>query len=91
LTFWYNYDSIRVSWEKEENTMTVSKLIAVVIGLVVGLSLLPVVYTFVTDLTGEGGDLEGTAAGALVDLLPILYVIILVAGAVAYVTFSRKG
>lgn len=70
--------------------MSVAKLISVVIGLTVGLSLLPVVNTFVTDLTGTGGALEGTAAGALVDLLPILYVIILVAGAVAYITFSRN-
>lgn len=70
--------------------MSVAKLISVVIGLTVGLSLLPVVNTFVTDLTGTGGALEGTAAGALVALLPIIYVIILVAGAVAYITFSRN-
>jgi hypothetical protein len=68
----------------------VSKIIGVMIALVIGLALLPVVNTFVTDLTGTGGDLEGTTVGALVDLLPILYVIILVAGAVGYIATSRK-
>ncbi len=68
----------------------VNKIIGVMIALVIGLALLPVINTFVTDLTGAGGDLEATTVGALVDLLPILYVIILVAGAVGYIATSRK-
>jgi hypothetical protein len=68
----------------------VSKIIGVMIALVIGLALLPVVNSFATELTGTGGDLEGTTVGALVDLLPVLYVIILVAGAVGYIATSRK-
>lgn len=68
----------------------VNKIIGVMIALVIGLALLPVVNSFATELTGTGGDLEGTTTGALVDLLPVLYVIILVAGAVGYIATSRK-
>ena len=64
----------------------VNKLIQAMIAIVIGLALLPVVNDFVTDLTGEGGDLADTTLGSLVDLLPILFVIILVAGAVAWIT-----
>jgi len=60
------------------------------IGIVIGLALLPVVATFASDLTGTGGQLEGTTVGALVDLMPILYVIILVAGAVGYVAYKKN-
>lgn len=68
----------------------VNKLIGVMIFLVVGLALLPVVNNFVTDLTGTGKTFENSTTGSLIDLLPILYVIILVAGSVAYVTISRR-
>ena len=64
----------------------VNKLIQAMIAIVIGLALLPVVNDFVTDLTGTGGDLADTTLGSLVDLLPILFVIILVAGAVAWIT-----
>lgn len=60
----------------------VNKLIGALIAMVVGLALVPVVQDSVTTLTGSGGSLEGTTTGALVDLLPILFVVILVAGAV---------
>jgi len=68
----------------------VNKIIGVMIMLVIGLALLPVVNGFATDLTGTGGDLEGTTTGSLVDLLPVIYVIILLAGAVGYIATSRK-
>ncbi|MEM0173087.1 MAG: hypothetical protein QXI16_01110 [Sulfolobaceae archaeon] len=68
----------------------VNKIISVMIMLVIGLALLPVVNEFATDLTGTGGSLENTTTGALVDLLPVIYVIILVAGAVGYIVTSRK-
>ena len=68
----------------------VNKIIGVMIALVIGLALLPVVNQFATDLTGTGGALEGTTTGALVDLLPVIYVIILLAGAVGYIATSRK-
>ena len=68
----------------------VNKIIGVMIMLVIGLALLPVVNDFATDLTGAGGALESTTTGALVDLLPVIYVIILLAGAVGYIATSRK-
>lgn len=68
----------------------VNKIISVMIMLVIGLALLPVVNDFATNLTEEGGALAGTTTGSLVNLLPIIYVIILVAGAVGYIVTSRK-
>lgn len=69
----------------------INKLMGALIGIVVGLALLPVVYDFANDLTTSGGALYGTSAGALVDLLPIVYVIILVAGAVSFIAFSKRN
>jgi len=69
----------------------VNRLIQAMIALVIGLALLPVVADFAGELTGQGGALEGTTTGALVDLLPVLYVIILVAGAVGFIATNRRG
>ena len=69
----------------------VGKLISALIAIVIGLALLPVVNDFATDVTNSTGALYGTTTGALVDLLPVIYVIILVAGAVGYVVISRKN
>ena len=68
----------------------VSKLIGALIAMVIGLALLPVVGNFASELTGEGGEFAGTTVGALIDLLPVLYVIILVAAAVGYIAVSRR-
>lgn len=68
----------------------INKVIGVMIMLVIGLALLPVVNEFATDLTGVGGALADTTTGALVNLLPVIYVIILLAGAVGYIATSRK-
>ncbi len=68
----------------------VNKVIGVMIVLVIGLALLPVIGDFAADLTGTGGQFEATTVGSLIDLLPVLYVIILVAGAVGYIATSRK-
>lgn len=69
----------------------VNKLIGALIALVIGLALLPVVNDFVTELTGTGKAFENTTVGSLIDLLPILYVIILVAGVVGFIAVSRRG
>lgn len=66
-----------------------NKLITGMITIVIGLALLPVVNNFVTDLTGDGADFAGTTVGTLIDLLPILYVIVLVAGVVGYISYKR--
>jgi len=69
----------------------VNKMISALIAIVVGLSLLPVVYDFADGLTNSSGALYDTTAGTLVDLLPIFYVIILVAGSVGYVAISSRN
>jgi hypothetical protein len=75
-----------------------NKLIGGLIAIVIGLALLPVVADFADALTtdgdGGGGDAGiyyDTAIGTLVDLIPVLYVIMIVAGVAAYVVVSRKG
>lgn len=68
----------------------VNRLIQSLIGIVIGLALLPVVSDFASDLTGTGGALEGTTTGTLVDLLPVMYVIALVAGAAGFIVTSRN-
>ncbi|NCC41580.1 MAG: structural protein VP1 [Gammaproteobacteria bacterium] len=67
-----------------------NKLISGMITIVIGLALLPVINDFVDGLTGEGGALADTTVGSLVDLLPILYVIVLVAGVVGYISYRRS-
>ena len=67
-----------------------NKIISVMIMLVIGLALLPVVYGFASGLTTGTGALVGTTVGSLVDLLPVIYVIILLAGAVGYIITSKK-
>ena len=69
----------------------VNKLIQAMIVIVIGLALLPVIMDFVNDLTGTDGALEDEGAlVSLVELLPILFVIILIVGAIAYVRTSSK-
>lgn len=69
----------------------VSKLIQALIAMVIGLALLPVVGDFADELTGTGGQFEDTTVGALIDLLPVLYVIILVAAAVGFIALGRRN
>jgi len=74
------------------------KLIVAMIAIVIGLALLPVVADFASALTADAGIdpvtpagiYNGTTVGSLIDLLPILYVIILVAGTVGWVVVSSR-
>jgi len=68
-----------------------SKLIGGLLTIVIGLSLLPVVNSFVTDLTGVGGVYADTTIGTLIDLVPLFYVIVIVGGVVALIAFNRRG
>jgi hypothetical protein len=68
-----------------------NKLIGGLVAIVIGLALLPVVADFVDDLTGSGGTFADSNIGTMIDLIPVLYVIIIVAGVAAYVVTSRKG
>lgn len=62
------------------------KWIKVAIGAVVAISVIPTIVTSVTDLTGSGGALEGSVAGTLLDLTPLVFV----AGVLAFM-FLRTG
>ena len=74
------------------------KLIVAMIAIVIGLALLPVVADFASALTADAivepatdaGIYNGTTVGSLINLLPILYVIILVAGTVGWVVVSSR-
>jgi hypothetical protein len=65
-------------------------LIGAVITIVIGLALLPVVGDFVDGLTGVGMTYADTTVGSLINLLPILYVLILVSGSALAVYFTSK-
>ena len=71
----------------------INKLFGAMIGTVVGLALTPIVIEVVTDVTTTygtaGTDVLGTGVETLLDLLPLLYVIVIIAGAIAYIKFSN--
>ena len=50
------------------------KWIKTAIGALIAISVLPMVVNTITDLTGTGGALEGSVAGTLLDLSPIVFV-----------------
>lgn len=50
------------------------------IGAVIAISVIPMIAQTVAELTGTGGALEGTVAGTLLDLAPLVFV----AGVLAY-------
>jgi len=50
------------------------KWIKTAIGAVIAISVVPMIVNVITDLTGTGGALEGTVAGVLLDLAPIVFV-----------------
>jgi len=50
------------------------KWIKTAIGALIAISVVPMVVEVITDLTGAGGALEGSVAGVLLDLAPIVFV-----------------
>jgi len=50
------------------------KWVKTAIGAVIAISVIPMVVEVITDLTGTGGALDGTVAGVLLDLAPIVFV-----------------
>ena len=62
------------------------KWVKTAIGAVIAIAVIPMIATTVTDLTGTGGALEGTVAGTLLDLAPLVFV----AGILAYL-FTSTG
>ncbi len=65
------------------------KLLQGLIVIAVGLALLPVVNEFVAGLTGVGKAFADTTVGALIDLIPILYTLVIVGGTIAYVAIGN--
>ena len=62
------------------------KWVKVAIGAVIAIAVVPMIATTVADLTGSDGILEGTVAGTLIDLAPLVFV----AGILAYL-FTATG
>lgn len=62
------------------------KWVKIAIGAVIAISVLPIVVTTVADLTGAGDPLDGTVAGTLLDLAPLVFV----AGVLGYL-FLKTG
>lgn len=62
------------------------KWIKTAVGAVIAVSVVPMIVTTIGDLTGSGKPLEGTLAGTLLDLAPIVFV----AGVLAYL-FTKSG
>ena len=71
----------------------INKLFGAMIGTVVGLALTPIVIEVVSDVTTTygtaGTDVLGTGVETLLNLIPLLYVIVIIAGAIAYIKFSN--
>jgi hypothetical protein len=62
------------------------KWVKTAIGAVIAVSVIPTIVTSINALTGSGGELEGTVAGTLLDLAPLVFV----AGVLAYL-FLKTG
>lgn len=62
------------------------KWVKTAIGAVIAISVIPIITETVMGLTGTGGSLEGTVAGTLLDLSPLVFV----AGVLAYL-FTATG
>jgi len=62
------------------------KWVKTAIGAVIAIAVVPMIATTVSDLTGVGGALEGSVAGTLMDLAPLVFV----AGILSYL-FTATG
>lgn len=63
-----------------------NKLLGAMLSIVIGVAMLPTITNVIAGL--DTANLP-KAVVSLVDLLPVLFVIIIVAGAVSYISFSR--
>ena len=66
----------------------VGRLVNALIGIVVGLAMVP---TVVSTVDGLDTLTLSSAEQSLVDLIPVLYIILIVAGAVGYLALSSKN
>lgn len=65
--------------------MNIKSLIGALVGIVVGLALFPVVNEQVTAI-----NTTGITGGSLIGLIPMLYILIIFGGAIAYVVATQK-
>lgn len=65
--------------------MKISNLITALVGAVIGLALLPVVSSSVA----IASECASSTISALLSVIPILYVVVIVGGMVAYVAVSK--
>lgn len=56
-----------------------NKMIAVMIGLLIGVEIASVIATSISTATGTGGTFEATPAGTILDLVPLVFVVGLLA------------
>ena len=66
------------------------KIITLVVSIVIGVALFPMISDFIDPLITSGGTYYGTTTGSLLELLPTLVVLVLVAGVAAYVVLGKK-
>ena len=64
-----------------------SDIITAVVGIVLGLALFPVVTDSITTINAT----DGTITDTLLDLVPILYIIMLIVGIAGYLYFKGRG
>lgn len=70
--------------------MKLGKIFAALIVIVVGLALTPTVATAASNLTTSGGAFtSASAAGQLVGLIPLFYVVMILGSVIGYVAFAR--
>lgn len=73
----------------------ISKLFAAMLTIVVGVVLIPVVLESVVNVVYTDGNTSTpatlpTGVSALLNIVPLLFVIIIIAGVVGYVAYNRK-
>ena len=67
----------------------INKLIGGLLAVVVGLALMPVISDSTDALTGTGMVYENTTTGSLINLIPLIFVIVIVVGTVVLVPRNR--
>ena len=63
-----------------------NKMIGVMIALLIGVEIAGVIAGSISTSTGVGGVFEATAAGTILDLIPLVFVV----GLLGYAFFNKK-
>lgn len=73
----------------ENAQVSIGDLLGALLVIVVGLALTPTVSSAVNDSTDALG--SDSAAGNLVELMTLFYVLIIIGGAVSYIVFKARA